>query len=715
MAAVEGPTSDSRRACHLTWAPTAIEHARIVNKIPTSTGRRDARRNAGLGTFGGVFTPSILTILGIILFRRLGFIVGSGGLAQALVILGLATLISVLTSISLSAIATNRKVKGGGDYYLISRTLGVEYGGALGLILFAAQAVSVGFYCVGFGEGIASLVGGAEWVTRASACLAAVGLLGLAYSGANLATRFQYVIMLLLIAALASFFAGAQFTWDIAILRQGWRGVGDGSSFWVIFAILFPAVTGFTQGVSMSGDLKDPGRSLPVGTFAAGRSFDGRLYRRDVRPGCLNSPDRPRVRLRQPAAHRTRSVARRSRGAVRNTLIRLSLVPGRPADFAGTGEGPPVQAVDLFSAGVGPTANPRRAVVLTSAIALTTIVTGDLNAIAELVSMFFLVSYGLLNYATYVEAVAASPSFRPRFRFFNAKASLAGTALCGLVMLMINPMASAVALGILGALYHFPRWTAADVTWHDSRRAYRFKRVKDGLQELSVEPQSSTDWQPHVLVFTETAERRARLLRAAGWMTGGSGILTAVQLVEGDGASLSVRQARDEAEEQLRCELQEQQLDAYPLVVAAPDLRVGASTLLQSWGVGPIRSNTVMLNWYESQSAETLPTLSLWYARILQRAARLGQHVVVLDASDNDWRLLEAANPRGRRIDVWWFGGDSSRLALLFAYLMTRDDDWDEATIRVLAPSPPDAAQKTDGSLRRRLDELRIDADVRVR
>ena len=121
-----------------------------------------------------------------------------------------------------------------------------------------------------------------------------------------------------------------------------------------------------------------------------------------------------------------------------------------------------------------------------------------------------------------------------------------------------------------------------------------------------------------------------------------------------------------------------------------------------------------MLNWYESQSAETLPTLSLWYARLLQRAARLGQHVVVLDASDNDWRLLEAANPRGRRIDVWWFGGDSSRLALLFAYLMTRDDDWDEATIRVLAPSPPDAAQKTDGSLRRRLDELRIDADVRV-
>ena len=172
------------------------------------TGRRDARTNAGLGTFGGVFTPSILTILGIILFRRLGYVVGSAGLFQALVMLGLATLISVLTSISLSAIATNRKVKGGGDYYLISRTLGVELGGALGLILYAAQAVSVAFYCVGFGEGVESLIGGSDLVVRVSAALAAVGLFALSYAGANLATRFQFVIMFILGGALMSFSPG---------------------------------------------------------------------------------------------------------------------------------------------------------------------------------------------------------------------------------------------------------------------------------------------------------------------------------------------------------------------------------------------------------------------------------------------------------------------------------------------------------------------------
>ncbi len=353
--------------------------------------------------------------------------------------------------------------------------------------------------------------------------------------------------------------------------------------------------------------------------------------------------------------------------------------------------------LSFFAVRDGSTGNPRRGVILTGGIVLVTIAVDDLDAIAALVSMAFLVSYGLLNYATYVEAVGASPAFRPRFRFFYARASLAGTILCGFVMLMIDPVASVLALGILWALYSYLQWTATPAAWQDSRRAYRYRRVKDGLRELAGEPESPTDWQPHVLVFTETPARRERLLRVAAWVTGGSGILTAVQLVEGDGASLVVRKACAEAQDRLREELEQYGLDAYPMVVAAPDLRVAATTLLQSWGVGPIRSNTVLLNWYDSRGSRERPTLSLWYARLLQRAAKLNQHVVVLDADDADWSTLKASNAETRRIDVSWFGGDSSRLALLFAYLMTRSDDWDEATIRVIAPAPTSAVQKTEG------------------
>ncbi|MFH1122083.1 MAG: hypothetical protein V1758_00320 [Pseudomonadota bacterium] len=162
-----------------------------------------------MGTFAGVFTPSVLTILGIILFLRLGFVVGSAGLGRALIIIALANAISVLTSFSLSAIATNLKVKGGGDYDLISRTLGVQFGGAIGIVLFLAQSVSVAFYCIGFGEALAAMLPvGTRALPQIIAALAVSFLFIFAWLGADWATRFQYVVMGTLAAALISFFAG---------------------------------------------------------------------------------------------------------------------------------------------------------------------------------------------------------------------------------------------------------------------------------------------------------------------------------------------------------------------------------------------------------------------------------------------------------------------------------------------------------------------------
>ena len=130
-----------------------------------------------LGTFAGVFTPSVLTILGIILFLRLGFVVGSAGLGRVLIIIALANLISILTTFSLSPVATNLKVKGGGDYYLISRTLGVEFGGAIGIVLFLAQSISIAFYSIGFGEAVSTLFGYTDGYGPQLIALCAVGFL----------------------------------------------------------------------------------------------------------------------------------------------------------------------------------------------------------------------------------------------------------------------------------------------------------------------------------------------------------------------------------------------------------------------------------------------------------------------------------------------------------------------------------------------------------
>jgi RNA polymerase sigma factor (sigma-70 family) len=228
---------------------------------------------ARLGTFAGVFTPSILTILGIILFLRLGYLVGSSGLRRTLAVIAVANVISVLTSLSVAAISTNLRVKGGGDYYLISRTLGLGFGGAIGLVLFLAQSVSVGFYCMGFAEAAAILLPGTDGgITRLVAGAAVLALFGLAWLGADWATRFQYFVLAALTVALGVFVLGSAGAWDGGLLEGNWAAPLGGMPFWTAFAIFFPAVTGFTQGVSMSGDLANPARSIPTGVLSAASS-----------------------------------------------------------------------------------------------------------------------------------------------------------------------------------------------------------------------------------------------------------------------------------------------------------------------------------------------------------------------------------------------------------------------------------------------------------
>jgi amino acid transporter len=673
-------------------------------------------RSAGtLGTFGGVFTPSILTILGLILFLRIGFVVGHGGVLDALVILALATAVSVLTSLSLSAISTTRRVRGGGVYFLISRSLGVSYGGAIGLVMFAAQAISVGFYCVGFAEGVAPLIPGAPTASGAAiaAAVAAI-LLVIAYLGSDLAMRFQYVVMGILGAALASVFVGALELFDAATLENNWSVTGSSYGFWVLFAIFFPAVTGFTQGVNMSGDLANPARSIPLGTFLA-VGISTIVYAAVI---LLLGAALPASELAADsgALKRAAAISWLVDGGVLAATLSSAL-----ASFLGAPRILQALAVDrifprlaFFAAGSGAGSNPRRAVILTGGIAFATIFAGSLNAIASVVSMFFLISYGLLNYATYVEATAASPSFRPRFRFFHARASLAGTLLCGGVMIAIDPVAGVVAAALIAAVYQYLNRTAVPVRWRDSRRAYRFRRVKLGLREIASEPEGPLDWQPHVLVFTQDPERRPRVLRFASWITGGSGLVTATSLVEGVGTSDQVRRRCAEIEAALRAEIAELDLDIYPLAVGAPDLRTAMATLLQAWGVGPLRSNTVLLNWRTPDASDESSAGELWYGRTVAGAVRLRQHVIVFDSDGADWERLPEIPLPERRIDVWWFEDESSRLALLLAHLMTRTEQWEDATIRVLAPATEEKAGRLAADLEKRIDDVRIDAESEV-
>jgi amino acid transporter len=666
-----------------------------------------------LSTFAGVFTPSILTILGIILFLRLGYVAGNAGLGRTLLILLLANGISVLTSISLSAIATNIKVKGGGDYYLISRTLGLEFGGAIGIVLFLAQSVSIGFYCIGFGEVAAQLFPPSlifSYLPQLIAILAVGCLFILAWLGADWATRFQYVVMAILVGALASFFAGGFIRWNTSMLIQNWTAPENAPGFWVLFAIFFPAVTGFTQGVSMSGDLKDAGKSLPLGTFlAVGISIVVYFLASVVFCAAL------------PQSVLASDYNAMQRIAVYGFMITAGVVAATLSSAMASFLGAPriLQSLagdrifpflTLFAKGVGPASNPRRAILLAGGIACATIGLGNLNLIASVVSMFFLISYGLLNYATFFETRAASPFFRPRFRWYHGRLSLLGGVSCLGAMLAINTASGLVAVAVLFSIYQYLRRTAGPARWADGKRSYHLQQVRNHLLAAASEPEHPRDWRPQILLFSDNIEKRETLLKLASWIAGDSGLITVVQIIEAKGAQAIKLQG--EAETALKKGLAASGINAFSLVATASNLDQGVDTLVQSSGIGPLKANTILFSWFSRDRNDRPHIRQMIYSNRLRMIFRQGRNIVVLDEKPDAWQKMEAAPETERRIDVWWWNDATGRLMLLLSHLITRVKDWDEARIRVLSADMQPETEKETESLKDFLDDVRIKAEA---
>ena len=221
------------------------------------------------GTFSGVLTPSLLTILGVIMYMRLGSVVGySSGIFQVVLIIVFSHLISVTTGLSVSSIATDKKIDNGGIYYMLTRSLGLPIGGAIGLTIFFATALSIALYLIGFSESLIPVLNDAFGIgeitvnkLRLIGTIALLLVLAVAYISTSFALKIQYVILALIILSLGSIFLGSA------------KGLTVGNdqisspNFAVLFGIFFPAVTGFTAGVAMSGDLKSPRISIPWGTM----------------------------------------------------------------------------------------------------------------------------------------------------------------------------------------------------------------------------------------------------------------------------------------------------------------------------------------------------------------------------------------------------------------------------------------------------------------
>jgi hypothetical protein len=349
---------------------------------------------------------------------------------------------------------------------------------------------------------------------------------------------------------------------------------------------------------------------------------------------------------------------------------------------------------------------------LSAGIAYATIGLGQLNLIAAVVSMFFLISYGLLNYATYFEARGASPSFRPRFRYFNQWISLAGALACLGTMMAVDFRAGIVAIALLFAIFQYLKRTAGPSRWADSRRSYHIQRTREHLLAAASEPEHPRYWRPQILAFSNNAQRRSKLLKFASWIEGGSGLTTAVRIIEGEG--LKMIKLKTEATAELQLDIQKNGARAFPLVVTAPNLQIGIQSVVQAYGIGAIKANTLLMNWLSDSSKSILGLSGGEFGYNIRSAHLYGCNVVILDVKADKWAAMEETEEQYRYVDVWWWGDATSRLMLLMAYLMTRHENWDQSRLRLLAVDDGRQPDLSLDSIRGMLEEVRIEAEPEI-
>ncbi len=700
----------------------------------------DRSAQARFGTFGGVFTPCVLTILGVIMFMRAGYVVGDVGIWRALGILAIAKGITGLTSLSLAAIATNTEVRTGGVYYMISRTLGPDFGGTIGLTLYVSQAISIAFYVIGFTEALFGLFAptGSDLATTLATYRAeqwvstgmVVVLFFVTFKGADLAIKAQYFILAVLLASVVSFIAGGVAAFDsglfdrnTGLIAKSAEGIGP-DGFWIAFAIFFPAATGITAGANMSGDLKDPARSIPRGTLLA-IAFTAVIYLTELIL-LAGFSDQASLKTDPFGAIKAMSVFSPLviAGVFAATLSSaLGSFLGAPRILQAMGIDKLLRPLVYFGKGHGPSDEPRRATVLSLIIALCVVWSGGLDAVAKVISMFFLIAYGMINLSAFVEGRGGNPSFRPRFKLFGWPAAMAGTIGCAIAMVKIDETYAIIAMLIAGAIYFALRGRTGG-TFGDAKRGYVFTRTRENLLALEQMTTDPKNWRPVLAVLTEDAERDKQLLTCASWIENERGLLSVLEVVTGAEGDIAQRhKLRQQRIFELQRYLHGQDIVAFADSVVVPTQDASClDPIIQAYSIGSLRPNTVILSAPPPSQVERRERVAA-YLRIL---ASHGLNILIYKGARMD-------SMGKRRIDLWWHGQrlasptpgqegrispratDNGSLITLFAYLASTHSDWSQARIRMLRVVNTGAEHlEAERNLSEMMAAARLQVDVEV-
>ncbi|XP_042790183.1 solute carrier family 12 member 2 isoform X2 [Panthera leo] len=656
-----------------------------------STPTRDAvvtyaAESKGVVKFGwikGVLVRCMLNIWGVMLFIRLSWIVGQAGIGLSVVVIIMATVVTTITGLSTSAIATNGFVRGGGAYYLISRSLGPEFGGAIGLIFAFANAVAVAMYVVGFAETVVELLKEHSILMideindiRIIGAITVVILLGISVAGMEWEAKAQIVLLVILLLAIADFVVGTFIPLD-SKKPKGFFGYKseifnenfgpdfrEEETFFSVFAIFFPAATGILAGANISGDLADPQSAIPKGTLLAilittvvyiGIAVSvGSCVVRDA-TGNVNDTIVTELTNCTSAACKLNfdfsscETSPCSYGLMNNFQV-MSMVSGfaplisagifsatlssalaslvsAPKIFQALCKDNIYPAFQMFAKGYGKNNEPLRGYILTFLIALGFILIAELNVIAPIISNFFLASYALINFSVFHASLAKSPGWRPAFKYYNMWISLIGAILCCIVMFVINWWAALLTYVIVLGLYIYVTYKKPDVNWGSSTQALTYLNALQHSIRLSGVEDHVKNFRPQCLVMTGAPNSRPALLHLVHDFTKNVGLMICSHVHMGPRRQAMKEMSIDQAKYQRW--LIKNKMKAFYAPVHADDLREGAQYLMQAAGLGRMKPNTLVLGFKKDWLQADMRDVDM-YINIFHDAFDIQYGVVVI-------------------------------------------------------------------------------------
>ncbi len=643
-----------------------------------------------------VFFTAISTILGAILFLRFGFAVGTLGFWGVILIILLGHLVTIPTAMAISELATNKRVEGGGEYFIISRSFGLNIGAAIGIALYLSQAISVAFYVIAFTESFQFFF---EWanpwwnqtfnsdIPRQIISLPAMFLLSLLIlkKGANVGVKALYVIVVLLAISLVLFFLGKT---DYAATNQlslGFSEFRNMKSFFVVFAIIFPAFTGMTAGVGLSGDLKNPSKSIPIGTLAG--TLIGMIIYFFIAYKLASSAS-PEDLMNNQLVMGNIAIGGAliiplglAASTISSALGSIMVAP-RTLQAISMDKAFPIRKINLWlGKGRKKDSEPINASLVTIIIAFIFVGIGDVNAVAEIISMFFMVSYGSLCLISFLNHFGSSPSYRPSFKskwYF----SLVGFVVAVWVMFKINTPYAILAFILMTLMYVYVN------SYHKKRKGfegiyanaiYQLSRNLQVFVQKKRSKNSFSEWRPSAICISKSTFERQQAIMLLDWISHKFGFGTYLHHINGYYSKATYQQAEIEIEKVLK-NTRVKNSHVYVDTIISPSNTSAIAQAIQIPGIAGMENNMVIFEYSKSQP---------------EQLNEIIDNVALVNAGQFDIGILASSNreiiyKKGIHIWIRSIDTENANLLILLSFIILGHPDWKKANIKIYDITKPE-------------------------